>query len=65
VLEGVRYGFYVALMMVLPYSYMSYAVMPIPYSMAFQSFLYGTVEMVICGIVLAIVYGRKSPAPAA
>ena len=64
VLEGVRYGFYVALMMVLPYSYMSYAVMPIPYSMAFQGFLYGTIEMVICGVVLALVFGKKETAPA-
>ncbi len=64
VVEGVRYGFYVALMMVLPMNYVSFAVMPIPYSLAFQGFLYGTVEMVICGIVVALVYG-KSERPAA
>jgi hypothetical protein len=63
VMEGVRYGFYVALMMVLPYSYMSFAVMPIPYSLAFQGFLYGTVEMVICGIALALIFGKKRTAP--
>lgn len=63
VMEGVRYGFYVALMMVLPYNYMSFAVMPIPYSLAFQGFLYGTVEMVICGIALALIFGKKRTAP--
>lgn len=63
VMEGVRYGFYVALMMVLPFNYMSYATMPIPYALAFQSFLYGTAEMVICGIVLALVFGKKETAP--
>lgn len=62
VLEGVRYGFYVALMMALPYNYMSYAVMPVPYSMAFQGFLYATIELIICGVVLALVFGKKGPA---
>jgi len=62
ILEGVRYGFYVALMMALPYNYMMYAVMPLPYSMAFQGFLYGTIELIICGIVLALVFGKKGTA---
>ena len=64
VLEGVRYGFYVAMMMVLPMNYVSYAVMPIPYSLAFQGFLYGTAEMVICGIVVALVFGKSEPTAA-
>jgi len=59
VLEGVRYGFYVALMMALPYNYMSFAVMPVPYSMAFQGFLYATIELIMCGVVLALVFGKK------
>jgi len=62
ILEGVRYGFYVALMMALPYNYMMYAVMPVPYSMAFQGFLYGTIELIICGVVLALVFGKKGTA---
>jgi len=62
ILEGVRYGFYVALMMALPYNYTMYAVMPLPYSMAFQGFLYGTIELIICGIVLALVFGKKGTA---
>ena len=65
VLEGVRYGFYVGMMAMLPFNYVSYAVMPIPYSLAFQGFLYGTVELIICGIILALVYGKKEAAPAA
>lgn len=59
ILEGVRYGFYVALMMALPYNYMLYAVMPVPYSMAFQGFLFGTIELIICGVVLALVFRKK------
>jgi cellulose synthase/poly-beta-1,6-N-acetylglucosamine synthase-like glycosyltransferase len=59
IMEGVRYGFYVALMMVLPYSYMQYAVMPVPYSLTITSFLCGTVEFVICGVVLALIWGAK------
>jgi hypothetical protein len=65
IMEGVRYGFYVGMMAMLPFNYVSYAVMPIPYSLAFQGFLYGTVELVICGIVLALVFGKKEPGPAA
>ena len=64
ILEGVRYGFYVAMMMVLPYCYMSYAVMPFPYSMVFQYFLYGTIELIICGVILALVFGKKEAASA-
>lgn len=65
IMEGVRYGLYVALMVVLPYSYGTYAMMPIPYSLALQWFLYGTVEYIIAGIVLALIFARKeAPAPA-
>lgn len=65
IMEGVRYGLYVALMVVLPFSYGTYAMMPIPYSLALQWFLYGTVEYIIAGIVLALIFARKeAPAPA-
>jgi hypothetical protein len=63
-MEGVRYGVYVSLMMILPYYYMTYAVMPVPYSMVFQGFLYGTFQMIICGMILALVFGKKEKVPA-
>jgi len=66
IMEGVRYGFYVAMMMVVPVAYMTYATMPVPYALSLQWFIYGTVEDILAGVVLALVFGKKpAPAPAA
>jgi hypothetical protein len=65
ILEGIRYGFYVAMMVVLPMAYGTYSYMDIPYSLALQWFIYGTIELIILGIVLALVYGGKAAAPKA
>ena len=54
--EGVRYGLYVALLVVLPHAYGSYAMMQIPYSIALQWFLYGTSEYIIAGVLLAAAF---------
>jgi hypothetical protein len=63
ILEGARYGLYIGLMVALPMSYSAYAVMPIPYSLALQWFVYGTIEYVIAGMVLAMVFRPKSQQP--
>ena len=64
--EGVRYGFYVSMMMHVPAAYMTYATMPVPYSLALEWFLYGTAETIIAGIALALVFKKKKEvAPAA
>ncbi len=60
IMEGVRYGFYVALMVQLPAAYVTYAVMDIPYALALQWFLYGTVQYILLGILLALVFGGKA-----
>ncbi len=65
IVEGVRYGLYVSLMVNIPAAYSTYAMFPFPYSMALQWFLYGTVELIIAGVVLAMIYGMKSKEPAA
>jgi hypothetical protein len=65
VVEGIRYGVYVALMMMVPAAYMTYATMPVPYSLALKWFLYGTIQYVLYGIALSYVYGMKEKAPAA
>jgi hypothetical protein len=59
IIEGIRYGLYVALMMMVPAAYMSYATMPVPYSYALKWFLSGTVQYMIYGAALALVYGMK------
>ena len=62
--EGVRYGFYVGMLMSIPMAYDTYAAMPIPYSLALRWFLYGVIQYVILGIVVAAVFGKKSDAQA-
>jgi len=58
--EGVRYGLYVSLMMLLPAAYNSYAVYKdYPYSLSLKWFLFGTIEYIILGVVLAMIFGMK------
>jgi len=59
-MEGVRYGFYVGMMVSLPMAYGTYAVMPVPYILALQWFLYGLVVNIICGVVLTFVMKPKA-----
>lgn len=64
--EGIRYGLYVGLLMATPMAYSSYAMYPMPYSLALQWFIYGIIEYIILGIIVAAVFGKKKePAPAA
>lgn len=62
--EGVRYGLYIGLMFTIPMAYGTYAFMPIEYSLALQWFIYGMIEMILAGIVLALVYDMKPKAAA-
>ena len=62
--EGVRYGVYVALMMVLPAAYMTFATMPVPYSLSLKWFLSGLVQNMLYGIALALVFGKRGEAKA-
>jgi len=59
-LEGVRYGLIIGLFVSIPMAYNSYAVMPIPYSLALEWFLYGLAEYIILGIVAAALYRPKA-----
>jgi hypothetical protein len=59
VAEGVRYGLYIGIWMSLGMAYGSYAMIDIPYSLALQWFIYGVVEYIILGIVVAWIYGMK------
>jgi hypothetical protein len=63
--EGVRFGLYVSGLMAIPAAYISYAMMPLPYSLAFQWFIYTLVEYVAAGIVLAVIFGKKEAAATA
>jgi hypothetical protein len=57
--EGLRYGLYIGIWMSVGMAYGTYSMIAIPYSLALQWFLYGVVEYIIAGAVLAMVYGMK------
>jgi hypothetical protein len=59
ILEGVRYGLYIGIWLSINMAYGSYAMIAIPYSLALQWFIYGVIEYVIYGMLLAFVFGRK------
>jgi hypothetical protein len=63
VVEGVRYGVLVGLLLTVPMAYDSYVIYPIPYSLALTWFLTGMVFWVVLGALLAAIYrpdGAKS-----
>ncbi len=62
VAEGVRYGTYIGIWLGVGKAYGTYAMIAIPYSMALQWFIYGVIEYVIAGIVLAFIFKPKAEA---
>ena len=57
--EGLRYGFYIALMTALPAAYAEYAMHPLPYTMILTWFCYDTIKLLIAGIIVAMIFGSK------
>jgi hypothetical protein len=64
IIEGVRYGIYVGIWLSVGKAYGTYAMIAIPYSLALQWFIYGLLEYVIAGVVVASIFGRKPNEPA-
>jgi hypothetical protein len=58
--EGLRFGLLIGLFMSLPAAYDTYAVLPIPYHMALQWFLFGTIAWMFMGALAAIIYRPKA-----
>lgn len=56
VMEGVRYGLWVALLCAIPQSFDSFVIYPVPLSLAVKWALSGVVYFVILGAVLAAIY---------
>ena len=56
IMEGVQYGFCIGLFVVTPMAFNTYAVMPVPFSMALGWFFTGMIKVMICGAVLSLVY---------
>jgi len=63
--EGARYGLYIGIWMSIGMAYGTYAMVAIPYSMAIQWFIYGIIEYIISGVILAMVFGKKDETVAA
>lgn len=60
IMEGVRYGLYIGLMMCVPGAFSQYVVYPLPFTLALQWFIYGMIEFSLCGVVVALVYKPKA-----
>ena len=58
--EGVRYGLYIGIWMASGMAYGSYAMINIPYPLALQWFIYGIIEYVVYGIILAAIFGKQA-----
>lgn len=57
--EGAKYGLIIGLVVHLVGSYNQYVVYPITYYLALQWFIYGTLELIIAGFVVAAIYKSK------
>ena len=60
IMEGVRFGAVIGLFTSIPMAYGTYMMIAIPYSLAFQWFVYGLIENILLGIVVAAVYKPAS-----
>jgi hypothetical protein len=59
IIEGVRYGFYIGLMLSMGYAFGSYVSFRIPHQIALQWFIYAMIEYILAGIGVALVFGKK------
>lgn len=59
ILEGFRYGAYVGTWLSVGKAYGTYAMIAIPYSLAVQWFIYGVLEYIAAGAVIALVFRTK------
>lgn len=58
--EGIRYGVYITLFWVFVNAFNSFAIYPLPYSIAWLWILIGFIQMIIMGIIVSLIYKPKS-----
>ena len=56
VMEGIRYGFWIGLIVSFVGSFNQFTVYPIPYGLTWQWIIYGMIELMIVGAVTALIY---------
>lgn len=61
---GARFGLLIGLFTSIPVACATYAMMPIPYSLAFQRLVYGTVQRILLGVGGALIWSRLADASA-
>jgi hypothetical protein len=54
--EGIRFGLLIGLLMNVVGMFNQYAVLPIPFKLTLQWFVYGVIQIMICGIVASALY---------
>jgi hypothetical protein len=59
-MEGVRYGLLIGLLVSGVGSFTEYAVYPLPLTLVIQWFVYGLIQIIICGIVAALIYRSET-----
>lgn len=64
IMEGVRFGLLMGLIFAIPAAYGTYVIVPIPYYLALEWFLYGMAQTLILGIVAAAIYRPAERPPA-
>jgi uncharacterized PurR-regulated membrane protein YhhQ (DUF165 family) len=62
--EGVRYGIIIWLFVSVPMSVGMWVLLPIPFMMIIRWMLFGLLEMLIAGILVAVIYKPLAPAKA-
>lgn len=60
IVEGIRFGVIISLLMVIPGMLSQYVVYPVPFSMALQWMIYHTIQMIVMGIVASLIYKPKT-----
>ncbi len=61
--EGLLFGLLTGVMIAIPMAYNSYATWPLPYTIAFQWFIYGMVQYLLFGMFLGIIF-KQAPTKA-
>jgi len=61
-MEGARFGVIMGLFLSVPMAYGTYMIIPIPFNLAVQWFLYGTAQSIVYGVVAAAIYKPKAAA---
>jgi phosphotransferase system glucose/maltose/N-acetylglucosamine-specific IIC component len=62
--EGVRYGIIIWLFVSVPMSVSMWVLLPIPYMIIFRGLMFGLLEMLVAGILVAVIYKPLAPAKA-